>query len=80
MTEGKEKSWIIQRCINAFADKYENWPGYFERLMTREEMRVALEECNQRWPEYQFRGHNVRNQRKGLAEVVQLNNWRKGNT
>jgi hypothetical protein len=54
---------IIQRCINAYRDEYEDWPGYCERLLTREEMLVALRECDQQWPEHEFRGHNVANQR-----------------
>ena len=44
-------------------DEYENWPGYCEQLLTREEMKVNLAECNERWPDYAFRGHNVVNQR-----------------
>ncbi|MHB8744786.1 MAG: hypothetical protein ACYC9L_16975 [Sulfuricaulis sp.] len=60
-----ERAWIIQRCINAFRNRYEDWPGYCERLMTRPEMLAALEECEKRWPEDEFRGHNVLNQRPG---------------
>lgn len=56
------REWIIQRCINAFRDEYEDWPGYCERLLTREEMKAALAECNERWPDNAFRGHNVVNQ------------------
>jgi hypothetical protein len=59
------REWIIQRCINAFRNEYEDWPGYCERLQTREEMLVALRECDRRWPEHEFRGHNVANQRPG---------------
>jgi hypothetical protein len=69
MTAGNDGSapreWIIQRCINAFRDQYEDWPGYCERLMTRDEMKAALAECDERWPRYEFRGHNVMNQRPG---------------
>jgi hypothetical protein len=54
--------WIIQRCINAFRDQYEDWPGYCEKLLAREEMKAALAECAERWPEYGFRGHNMANQ------------------
>lgn len=49
--------WITQRCLNAFRDRYEDWPGYCERLLTRDEMKAALAECAERWPEYGFRGH-----------------------
>ncbi|MEI6719944.1 MAG: hypothetical protein WCO67_04190 [Betaproteobacteria bacterium] len=64
-TVSDAREWIIQRCINAFENEYEDWPGYSERLMTREEMLAALQECDQRWPDYGFRGHNVANQRPG---------------
>lgn len=53
-----EKIWIIQRCIDAFKDEYENWPEY-STPMSREQMIEALEECNKRWPKYEFRGHNM---------------------
>jgi hypothetical protein len=33
--------------------------------MTRDEMMVALKKCDERWPEHEFRGHNVANQRPG---------------
>ena len=59
------REWIIQRCVNAFTNTYEDWPGYCERLMTREEMLAALAACEERWPDYGFRGHNVANQRPG---------------
>lgn len=63
------RAWIIQRCINAFRNEYQDWPGYCERLMTREEMRVALVECSARWPEHEFRGHHVLNQRPGTDRL-----------
>jgi hypothetical protein len=65
MNDEQPRAWIIQRCINAFRNEYEDWPGYCERLMTREEMLVALAECAERWPEHEFRGHHVLNQRPG---------------
>lgn len=54
-----EKIWIIQRCIDVWTNHYEDWPGYSERLMTRIEMVMALAECNGKWPEHEFRGHNI---------------------
>lgn len=54
-----EKNWVIQRCIDVWTNNYENWRGYCEALMTRNEMIAALEECNVKWPDYEFRGHNV---------------------
>lgn len=67
MRDGQDiaRAWIVQRCINAFRNEYEDWPGYCECLMTREEMMAALAECETRWPEYAFRGHNVTNQQPG---------------
>jgi hypothetical protein len=58
-TSADTREWIIQRCINAFKNEYQDWPGYRERLLTREEMLVALKECDQLWPDYEFRGHKV---------------------
>jgi len=57
------REWNIQRYINTFRDEYENWPGCCEQLRTRDEMKAALAECNERWPDYAFRGRNVVNQR-----------------
>ena len=59
------REWIIQRCIDAFSNTYEDWPPYAERLMTRSEMLEALSVCEAQWPQYAFRGHNVINQRPG---------------
>jgi hypothetical protein len=59
------REWIIQRCINAFRNQYEDWSPYAERLMTRTEMCAALADCEARWPDDGFRGHNVANQRPG---------------
>lgn len=57
--QSEERVWIVQRCIDAFTNHYENWPGYCENAMTRGEMILALEDCSKKWPEDQFRGHNV---------------------
>lgn len=54
-----EKIWIIQRCLDAWQNKYEDWPGYCEKPMNRQEMLDALKECDEHWPEYEFRGHNI---------------------
>ena len=37
-----EKAWIIQRCIDAWTNHYENWPGYCENPMSHDEMMQAL--------------------------------------
>ena len=61
--QNQAKIWIIQHCINAFKNLYEDWPGYCENPMTYyEEMRIALKECDDKWGishDYEFRGHNI---------------------
>jgi hypothetical protein len=55
-------TWIIQRCTQQWSNSdllYENWPGYCERPMSRSEMIEALRECANRWPQHEFRGHNL---------------------
>lgn len=58
-TNSNEKVWIIQRCIDAWTNHYENWSGYCENPMSRNEMMLALKECDEKWPEHEFRGHNI---------------------
>ncbi len=59
-TENNEpREWIIQRCINAFKNEYENQAGYCEKLMTRAEMMLALEACIKKYSRDEFRGHKV---------------------
>jgi hypothetical protein len=53
-----KRAWIIQRCIDAFKNQYEDWPGYCEKPMTRDEAMIALKECEEKWP-YGFRAHKV---------------------
>ncbi|USQ15530.1 hypothetical protein J2N86_16015 (plasmid) [Legionella lytica] len=55
----EEQTWVIQWRIDAKTHNYEDWPGYSETPMTRNEMLSALEECHSKWPHYEFRGHNV---------------------
>jgi hypothetical protein len=55
-------SWIIQRCTQQWIGaslQYEDWPGYCEKLLSYDEMIEALKQCDQRWPEHEFRGHSV---------------------
>lgn len=68
-SEPEPREWIIQRCINAASNHYEDWPPFEVQLMTRTEMLAALKECEERWPEYEFRGHNVANQTPG-ADIL----------
>jgi hypothetical protein len=63
------REWIIQRCVNAFRNEYEDWAGFCERLMTYDEMMVALKKCDDQWPEHEFRGHNVANQPRGRVAL-----------
>lgn len=63
--DAERPEWTIQRCTQKWRGtelQYEDWPGYSERLMTRTEMLDALKECERKWPEHEFRGHNVANQ------------------
>lgn len=55
----QERTWIIQ-CFNEEKRQYEDWPGYCENPMTRDEMLIALEKCDEGWSVYEFRGHNLK--------------------
>jgi hypothetical protein len=69
------REWIIQRCTQRWNGSellYEDWIGaeLFDgagrqmgniELMTRPEMIEGLEWCAKRWPDDEFRGHNVAN-------------------
>jgi hypothetical protein len=59
IAQEQKREWIIKRCINAFKNQYENQVGYCEKLMTRDEMMLALEECIKKYSSDEFRGHNV---------------------
>jgi len=65
LEDATAREWIIQRCISAADNEYEDWPGYCEQLLTRQQMLTALKDCEDRWPDHEFRGHNVLNQRPG---------------
>ena len=72
MSTPEAREWIIQRCISAYRNEYEDWPEYSERLMTKAEMLVKLVECETKWPEHEFRGHNVINQQPGSDKLRQV--------
>ncbi|STO91543.1 hypothetical protein [Fluoribacter dumoffii] len=55
----EEKAWVIQWRVDVKTNHYEDWPGYSETPMTRNEMLFSLEECHSKWPHYEFRGHNI---------------------
>lgn len=78
----QEKSWIIQRCIDAMTNHYEAWTGY-ENPMTHDEVMLALKECNDKWPgpDYEFRGHNINHQsvisKSGAPDLVKTHKAKK---
>ena len=55
----QDKVWIVQRCIDAWTNHYENWPDYCEEPMTCDAIMNALIECEKKWPDLSFRGHNI---------------------
>ncbi len=66
--------WIIQcavriRAVSAGGDMYEPWPGY-THPMTRDQAVKALEECEERWPEHEFRAHRLRLEEKVAADAI----------
>ncbi|MEC5409607.1 hypothetical protein VOM14_29160 [Paraburkholderia sp. MPAMCS5] len=66
--------WIIQRAVrirvaSAGGDVYEPWPGY-THPMTRDQAVKALEECEERWPEHEFRAHRLRLEEKVAADAI----------
>jgi hypothetical protein len=68
-TDNESREWIIQRCVNIEKNEYEDWPPFDVKLMTRSEMLEALKCCEESWPAYEFRGHNVTNQQPG-ADIL----------
>jgi len=66
--------WIIQRSVrirvaSAGGDVHEPWPGY-THPMTRDQAVKALEECEARWPEHEFRAHQLRLEEKVAADAI----------
>jgi hypothetical protein len=66
--------WIIQRAVriravSAGGDVYEPWPGY-THPMTRDQAVKALEECEDLWPEHEFRAHRIRLEEKVAADAI----------
>ena len=74
MTDQK-REWIIQQCVSAVANDYHDWPEYSKRLMTRDEMKTALAECSRKWPDFEFRGHNVVTQKAGYISRKSWAMW-----
>ncbi len=81
--DNQKREWIVQRCVSAAENDcwcgwltrgshfhYQDWPEYSKRLMTRDEMKTALAECSRKWPDFEFRGHNVVNQKAGYGESL----------
>ncbi|MDR6208149.1 hypothetical protein [Paraburkholderia graminis] len=66
--------WIVQRFIRLARpgedeDLYEPWPGYSDG-MTKAVALKALDECQRRWPDYEFRAHRVRIHEKIAADAI----------
>ncbi len=60
--------WIIQRCTQQWIGtelQYQDWgiygPGTMTPFLTKSEMMERLEAIEKRWPDDEFRGHNVKN-------------------
>lgn len=59
------REWIIQRCTQEWIGielQYQDWGPYGPGTMsplTRNEMIEALDAIQRRWPDDEFRGHNV---------------------
>jgi len=66
--------WIIQRAVRVRVasdggNVYESWAGY-ARPMTRDQAVKALEECEERWPEHEFRAHPLRLEEKITTDAI----------
>jgi hypothetical protein len=66
--------WIIQRAVRVRVasdggDVYESWAGY-ARPMTRDQAVKAFEECEERWPEHEFRAHPLRLEEKITTDAI----------
>ena len=59
-----KREWIIQRWLPE-DNLYEDWPKGDGILLTRPEMLKSLEKAERENPTFEFRGHNVANQRAG---------------
>jgi len=55
----QDKVWIVQKCIDADKNEYQDWPGYCEVPMTQKKLQYALKECASKWPAEEFRGHVI---------------------
>jgi hypothetical protein len=65
---GTTRVWIVQRCTQQMVDhpqlQYQDWGPYGAGTMTpmtKSEMLKALDVFQRRWPDEEFRGHNVVN-------------------
>jgi hypothetical protein len=59
------REWIIQRCTQEWIGielQYQDWGPYGPGTMaplTRDEMIEALDAFQKKWPDDEFRGHNI---------------------
>jgi hypothetical protein len=75
--------WVIQRFIRLARpdedeDVYEPWPGYTTG-MSKDAALKALEECEKRWPDFEFRAPCVRLHEKLANEAIQRARNTRGN-
>jgi hypothetical protein len=67
MSDSERAEWIIQRCTQQWVGaelQYQDWGPYGPGTMTpltKSDMLAALEAFQRRWPDEEFRGHNVAN-------------------
>ncbi len=66
--------WIIQRFVRIARvgedeDLYESWPGY-DSAMSQTDAERAINECAQRWPDFDFQAHRVRVHEKIADEAI----------
>ena len=66
--------WIVQRFIRLGRpgedeDLYEPWPRY-DTGTSKEAVLLALDECQRRWPDHEFRAHRVRVHEKLASDGI----------
>ncbi len=63
----EKREWIVQRCTQRWIGtelQYQDWGPHGPGTMTpviKSEMLEALDVVQRRWPDDEFRGHNVLN-------------------
>lgn len=67
--------WMIERAVPALTreddeDGYRPWPGY-SRQMTSDAAVEALAECEERWPDLEFRVRRARMEEQLAWQAIQ---------